>query len=85
MRANNVLRIHTINVGHGDSILVEFPDEILGARRPRFGLVDAGGEDAQVRTKTLDYLRTLIEYRLERQPSSNPDASDYQFAFINYW
>lgn len=82
MRDNNILRIHVINVGHGDSILVELPDEMSNGRRPRFGLVDAGGEDAEVRTKTLDYLQSFLEYRLERPPSSNPDATDYVFEFI---
>ena len=82
MRPNDYLRIHVINVGHGDSILVELPDYRIGGRRLRFGLVDAGGEDSQVRTKTLDYLRTLIEYRLEGAPSTEPAANDYIFEFI---
>ncbi|MEJ2720574.1 MAG: hypothetical protein P8181_05465 [bacterium] len=82
MIANNMLRIHIINVGHGDSILVELPDDTTGGRRPRFGLVDAGGEDAQVRTKTVDYLRSFVEYRLEGPPSTNVDAADYLFEFI---
>jgi beta-lactamase superfamily II metal-dependent hydrolase len=78
MRNNNVLRIHVINVGHGDSILVELPDQTGNGRRPRFGLVDAGGEDAETRTKTRDYIRTFLEYRLEEEPS----AGDYAFEFI---
>lgn len=82
MRYNNTLRIHVINVGHGDSILIEFPDENLNGRRPRFGLVDAGGEDQQVRSKTLDYLQSFLEYRLERAPSTDEDATDYVFEFI---
>ena len=41
MRPNDYLRIHVINVGHGDSILVELPDYRIGGRRLRFGLVDA--------------------------------------------
>jgi hypothetical protein len=79
---NNMLRIHVINVGHGDSILVEFPDDTRNGRRPRFGLVDAGGEDRQVSTKTVDYIRTFLQHRLEREPSNDPDASDYSFEFI---
>ncbi len=82
MRHNNVLRIHVINVGHGDSILLELPDQMSDGRRPRFGLVDAGGEDAVVRTKTLDYVQRFLEYRLERPPSSDEDATDYAFEFI---
>jgi beta-lactamase superfamily II metal-dependent hydrolase len=79
---NDMLRIHVINVGHGDSILVEFPDATAGGRRPRFGLVDAGGEDSQARTKTLDYINTFLTYRLERAPSTAPTAQDYDFEFI---
>jgi len=85
VRNNNALRIHVINVGHGDSILVEFPDDTENGRRPRFGLVDAGGEDAAVRTKTFDYLQTFLEYRLEGLPSTaqnDPNATDYRFEFI---
>ena len=85
MITNDMLRIHVINVGHGDSILVEFPDATAGGGRPRFGLVDAGGEDSQVRTKTRDYINTFISYRLERAPTpavTDPGAHDYDFEFI---
>lgn len=77
MRRNNQLRIHVVNVGHGDSILVEFPDLIDGGTRmPRFGLVDAGGMDRTVRNKTLEYLEAFLEYRLEGNPG------EYRFEFI---
>ncbi len=86
MIRNDRLRIHVINVGHGDSILIELPDSLRdGVRRPRIGLVDAGGEDANVRTKTADYIQTFLEYRLEAPPSTaatDPDAEDYIFEFI---
>jgi len=82
MRANNTLRIHVINVGHGDSLLVEMPDEAKTPHRPRFGLVDAGGEDAEVKTKTLDYLETFLNYRLERAPALNSSAADFLFEFV---
>ena len=46
MRRNDNLRIHVVNVGHGDAIIIELPDATEnGNRVPRFGLVDAGGED----------------------------------------
>ena len=83
MISNNMLRIHVINVGHGDSILVEFPD--TAACLLRFGLVDAGGEDRNTRTKTRDYINTFINYRLERAPTTaaaDPNAHDYEFEFI---
>lgn len=82
MIENNSLRIHVINVGHGDSILVEFPDDVSGARLPRFGLVDAGGEDAQVRDKTCRYIRSFLEYRLELPADSNFAAGAFRFEFV---
>jgi beta-lactamase superfamily II metal-dependent hydrolase len=82
MISNDRLRIHVINVGHGDSILIEFPDDNTDHRRPRFGLVDAGGEDRAVKEKTRDYIREFITYRLEQPPSTDPDAEDYVFEFI---
>jgi beta-lactamase superfamily II metal-dependent hydrolase len=82
MRNNDNLRIHIINVGHGDSILVEFPDYrepgAGGGRKPWFGLVDAGGEDKEVTTKTRDYLNTFLRYRFQ----GGYDAGDYFFEFI---
>lgn len=82
MRGNKLLRIHVINVGHGDSILVEFPDEVSSRRRPRFGLVDAGGEDKEVKKKTAEYLQSFLQYRLEAQPSTDNNAADYLFEFV---
>jgi beta-lactamase superfamily II metal-dependent hydrolase len=83
MIRNDKLRIHVINVGHGDSLLVEFPDAGTGQdRKPRFGLVDAGGEDKDVKLKTLDYIQKFIQCRLEGDPSSEADAEDYLFEFV---
>lgn len=80
---NNKLRMHIINVGHGDCILVEFPDYGKGAnRRPRFGLVDAGGEDHKVKLKTLDYIEKFIHCRLGKEPSQEQDAEEFIFEFI---
>ena len=83
MIRNDNLRIHVVNVGHGDSILVEFPDYGKGAnRKPRFGLVDAGGEDTKVKLKTLDYVQKFIHCRLEGAPSQKPDAEEFIFEFV---
>ncbi|UCG61636.1 MAG: MBL fold metallo-hydrolase [Candidatus Zixiibacteriota bacterium] len=82
MRKNDSLRIHVINVGHGDAILVEFPDDVSNERRPRFGLVDAGGEDKKTESKTRDYINTFLEYRFGKKPSTDPKAHDYTFEFI---
>ncbi len=64
MIENDKLRIHVINVGHGDSILVEFPDKkgpTDSTGIPRFGLVDAGGKKSKVKKKTCDYLKEFIK------------------------
>lgn len=85
MIANNNLRFHIINVGHGDGILVEFPDLIEnGTRKPRFGLIDAGSEDRTtvVKNKVRDYIERFLTCRLEGAPSNNQDAEDYVFEFI---
>lgn len=83
MKENNCLRLHFINVGHGDAIVCEFPDYMNGAeRKPRFGLIDAGGSDNSVKGKTLDYLNTFIRCRLQGDPSTDPAAEDYIFEFI---
>jgi len=77
MKNNSQLRIHIVNVGHGDSILVELPDLVEGVtRKPRFGLVDAGGSDKDVKNKTLEYLKAFLKYRIE------DDDSEYCFEFI---
>jgi len=76
MKRNNELRLHIVNVGHGDSILVEFPDcTANGLAKVRFGLVDAGGE-APATKKTLNYLKAFLDYRLEG------DDNGYIFEFI---
>ncbi len=66
MIKNKNLRLHVVNVGHGDAILIEFPDKKGGG--PRFGLVDAGGRGKDNSAeKTLGYLKAFLEYRNEGQ------------------
>ena len=81
---NDILRIHVINVGHGDSILVELPDYKLADRKiPWFGLVDAGGFRSDVKYKTLEYVRSFLRCRLGREPRfDDPLCQDYIFEFI---
>ena len=77
MIANSDLRIHIINVGHGDSILVELPDDNIGQNpKPRFGLVDAGGTKKESKRKTVDYLKAFLDHRMEG------DEESYIFEFI---
>lgn len=61
MPVNRSLRLHVINVGHGDAALVEFPDR---GGLPRFGLVDAGGRAQDTpKEKTLEYIRAWLRWR----------------------
>jgi len=81
MKPNDKLRVHIINVGHGDSILVEFPDSGRGAsRRLRFGLVDAGGTDDAVEPKTLEYLKAFLECRL----AGSAGGCDFEFICLTH-
>ena len=81
MKKNDRLRIHVVHVGHGDCVLVEMPDlveEDNDVRRVRFGMVDAGGMDADVKDKPLKYLKTFLECRL----GSGWGPDDFIFEFL---
>jgi len=85
MIANDDLRLHIINVGHGDGILVEFPDVIEGSvRKLRLGLIDAGSKDrsAAVTNKVRNYISRFLRCRLGQDPSTNAPAEEYIFEFI---
>lgn len=83
---NEKVRIHVINVGHGDSILVEFPDYRDGNQyRPSFGLVDAGGEDASVKNKTMNYLKNFLTARLGGSYEDfEPNAFRFEFLCLTH-
>ena len=78
MPRNDKLRIHVVNVGHGDSILVELPD---CDGKVRFGLVDAGGEDSEVKLKTRSYIGAFLGWRLEKG-GEDVKPEDYLFEFV---
>ncbi len=87
MPDNHRIRIHVINVGHGDSLLVEFPDGPGG--RPRFGLVDAGGEQGLADVKTIRYIETFLRCRLgladDQDPLTTGDhAFDFEFICLTH-
>jgi beta-lactamase superfamily II metal-dependent hydrolase len=81
------LRVHVLNVGDGDSIIVEFP-EVNGNRR--YGVVDCSNA-----TKTIDYLKKLGVKELEFVCATHPHydhirgmpklLSTFQGAIHEFW
>lgn len=57
---DNKLRIHVVDVGHGDAIILEFPDYNHSVH---FGIVDAGRPGSAYKGRLTDYLQTLIDVR----------------------
>ena len=70
------LRIHVINVGHGDAILVELPDR---DGHMRFGMVDAGERGRKTR-KARDYLKAFVDWRME---GASPEGS-FEFFCLSH-
>ncbi len=62
--APNLLRIHVLNVGDGDNIIIEFP-EVNGERK--YGIVDCYDY-----TKTIDYLQKLHVKNLKFVCATHP-------------
>jgi len=56
----NKLRIHFVNVGHGDAIILEFPDY---NNRAHFGVVDTGRPENKYKSRMVDYLEELVKLR----------------------
>lgn len=67
MRANDELKIHFINVNHGDATLLEFPD-YGAASTAHFAIVDFGAKKAVDRGLARDYLRALVDHRRDGDP-----------------
>ena len=75
MPKNNDLRIHFVNVNHGDATIIEFPDETQ-TNKARFGVVDFGAKKAVDRGLMRDYLEALIAVRM-----ADDQVSDYIIEF----
>jgi competence protein ComEC len=54
------LRIHVVNVDHGDGIILEFPDYNAQAH---FGVVDTGRAESIYKERVTEYLKELINIR----------------------
>ena len=54
------LRVHMVNVAHGDAIILEFPDY---DQKAHFGIVDTGRPGSAYKMRLTNYLKTLISLR----------------------
>jgi beta-lactamase superfamily II metal-dependent hydrolase len=75
MRANQELKLHFINVNHGDATIIEFPD--YGNPRAHFAVVDFGAKLGEDRSLTKDYMKALVDFRQD-----NDSDFDYLIDFI---
>lgn len=62
MRSNDELKIHFVNVNHGDATIIEFPDYVP-ANTAHFAVIDFGAKKAVDRGLARDYLKSLVELR----------------------
>ncbi len=76
MIQNPDLKLHFVNVNHGDCTIIEFPDYPPQAPTAHFAVVDFGAKKAVDRGLARDYMRALVELR------RNNDANfDYAIEF----
>jgi competence protein ComEC len=82
---NDIFRIHFVNVGHGDAIILEFPDyPDFGdetTKYAHYGIVDTG-TTGDTKDFIVKYLETLIklrnlEYRIDFVCVTHPHADHY--------
>ncbi|MCK5645190.1 MAG: MBL fold metallo-hydrolase [Anaerolineales bacterium] len=66
----NLLRIHFVDVGHGDAIIMEFPDY---GGKAHYAIVDTGRPELKYRNRAADYLNELLEIR---------EKNDFEIDFI---
>ncbi|MHA2248639.1 MAG: ComEC/Rec2 family competence protein [Candidatus Hodarchaeales archaeon] len=76
MRENDNLKLHFLNVNHGDATIIEFPDYGV-PRRAHFAVVDFGAKSAEDRGVARDYMTALIEVR-----RGTDAALDYEIDFV---
>lgn len=68
MRPNDDLKVHILNVGHGDATILEFPD--YGSPPvAHFGVVDFGAKLRGDRPLTTLYMQALVELRRGGDPN----------------
>ncbi|UCD64162.1 MAG: MBL fold metallo-hydrolase [Candidatus Zixiibacteriota bacterium] len=75
MRPNNELKLHFVNVNHGDCTIIEFPD--FGSPAVHFGVVDFGAKLGADRALPRDYMQALIDVRRDTDPTL-----DYVIDFV---
>jgi beta-lactamase superfamily II metal-dependent hydrolase len=67
MLSNSYLKVHILNVGHGDATILEFPD--YGSPvRAHFGVIDFGAKLRDDRPLVTLYMQALIELRRAGDP-----------------
>lgn len=76
MRNNDNLKLHFLNVNHGDATIIEFPD-YGEPRKAHFAVVDFGAKAKEDRGVARDYMQALIDLR-----SGNDAVLDYQIDFV---
>lgn len=68
MKINNQLKIHFVNVNHGDCTIIEFPD--YGSPSiAHFGIVDFGAKLSDDRKLPRDYMKALLKLRQDNDPN----------------
>ena len=75
MRNNSELKLHFINVNHGDATIIEFPD--YENQQAHFGAIDFGAKLGADRALPRDYMRALIDVRRDGDPTL-----DYVIDFV---
>jgi competence protein ComEC len=60
MSALNHIRLHVVDVDHGDAMILELPDY---DGRAHFGIVDTGRPETRYRSRLADYLDHLVSLR----------------------
>jgi beta-lactamase superfamily II metal-dependent hydrolase len=68
MQHNNELKVHFLNVNHGDATILEFPDDST-QNLARYGVVDFGAKRAEDRRITTDYMESLLRFRADNDPA----------------